>query len=107
MRKLFFILFLYPLLLSAQQKNIFLNRTSGINAELFIKDEIALGDSTLRDVNTGFRPFIESQITKGKYGPHKIDEVMATRIRPDGWDYLLPPTFWNKVWRKINTENLI
>ena len=91
----------------AQQKNVFLNRTTSNDVDLFIKDEIELGDSTYKDVQTGFKPLIESLSTRNKYGELHQEILMTRKGRPDGFEKVLPNTFWNKVWRKINTENLI
>lgn len=107
MKKLFFILLSFPAVLFAQQKNIFLNSTVNRQAELFMIDEFKLGDSSYRDVQTGFKPMIESLTTKTKYGNLHQEILMTREGRPDGSDILLPPGFWTKVWKKINTESLI
>ncbi len=107
LKNLLYILFLLPTLLLAQQKNIPLNRTIQNDVELFIKDEIELGDSTYKDVQTAFRPFIESYALKYNYCERSTKEVLSERIRPNGWTILMDEnSFGVKVWRKVNTDNL-
>ncbi len=108
-------IYFYSLFISlsgfSQHQLLPLNRNWSIQAHLFRSDQFEKSEQVDSiPFHSALQPFLVSQSIyplANSYQKSMLSEIMTDRAYPDGWDYLLPPSFWNSVHAKIRYENLI